>query len=89
MKIREWLKARIDQWNRKRARDKLLREQGFIVWCKCGEILNNNAPTVSPDECIYTWECRTCGALSSFDMDAPVPLKVETLSGPCPQNLVD
>lgn len=58
---------------------RLLRRQGFIVYCQCGSILNEHPATDSPEDGLYTYECHLCGAASTFDfITYPVPVKVKS-----------
>lgn len=47
---------------------RLLNDQGFVVFCKCGKTLNADPAEDSPSYGVYTYKCSTCGTRTSFDM---------------------
>jgi len=52
----------------------LLREQGFIVYCKSCRAILNDMPVEGDG--IYRFTCLNCSEISTFDFMAPVPLLV-------------
>jgi hypothetical protein len=65
---------------------RLLREQGFLVFCHgCHTLLNDGAAPEAPRgqdylgrsvDGTYRYTCPKCGKRTVFDLTAPVPLKV-------------
>jgi len=57
----------------------LLKEQGFLVFCSnCGGLLNDDSQCpMTPQYGVYVYTCEKCGERSTFDMMAPVPLRVD------------
>jgi RNase P subunit RPR2 len=79
-RVRNWFAVRAAKRADLRKRAKVLAEQGFLVYCrKCHHDLNavDVVPTVTEDE-TYAYTCPDCGTVSTFLMDAPVPLCLET-----------
>lgn len=69
----------IADWVKQYRERQLLKKQGFIVYCRCGLVLNDKVAAVPVDDKgIYSWTCPTCKAVSQFDLDAPVPLLVSS-----------
>lgn len=62
--------------SRRRRVKRLHRQQGFVIYCKCGEILNEHPAEQSPSHGLYIYQCRSCGRRTAFDVTTPVPLKV-------------
>lgn len=82
MTLRKRLRRFLADWyasiRRKRLVHRLLDTQGFVVYCPCGSILNEFPATYAPTEYQCTYECRLCGAESTFEFGLyPVPVKVE------------
>jgi len=63
---------------------RLLREQGFLVFChNCHTLLNDGDPPEALKgktydgravDGLYRYTCSKCNAKTAFDMNAPVPL---------------
>lgn len=73
----EWLRRWFQERAKRRRALSILNTYGCVLYCTCGEILNEYPAETAPAEGRYTYLCRSCGALSTFDFDlAPVPIKV-------------
>jgi len=57
--------------------ERVLRKQGFAVYCpQCQVLLNDNQWAFHVADGIYQWECPQCKKHLRFDLDHPVPLIV-------------
>lgn len=76
-----WFLRKFTAYTLKMRAKRLLRSQGFIVYCECGRILNEHAPVTPLENGWEVFLCWHCGKRTTFDFDScPVPVKVNT---PC------
>ena len=78
-----WLSQKVREQNKlileRKKHQQLLKEQGFLVFCSnCGGLLNDDSQCpMTPQYGVYVYTCEKCGERSTFDMMAPVPLRVD------------
>ena len=77
-RIHGWLLRKSTAYTLKMRAKRLLRSQGFLVYCECGRILNEHAPVTLTEGGLEVFLCWHCGKKTTFDFDSyPVPVKVE------------
>jgi RNase P subunit RPR2 len=79
-----WISEQVKEQNRlileKKKHQRLLKDQGFLTFCfNCGGLLNDDGQCpMNPRYGIYVYTCEKCGKRSTFDMLAPVPLRMDS-----------
>jgi hypothetical protein len=53
--------------------------QTSFCWCKCGNELMHNS-IVEEKEHTTLLTCKKCGLINEYDLDAPAPLFIRTMS---------